>query len=112
MIIDPRAGMRILDVNDAHTAITYTERSRVAGERLFDVFSDHPDLADATGVAGLFDSIRIAAQGRRQHAFYAHCYDLRRSDGRFLGRYQWTVRSEERCAVKACCGSCDSCVVP
>src|SRR3546814_13740742 len=47
MIIDPRAGMRILDVNDAHTAITYTERSRVAGERLFDVFQDHPDLEDA-----------------------------------------------------------------
>src|SRR3546814_5801917 len=58
MIIDPRAGMRILDVNDAHTAITYTERSRVAGERLFDVFPDNPALEDATGVAGLFDSIR------------------------------------------------------
>src|SRR3546814_948144 len=35
MIIDPRAGMRILDVNAAHTAITYTERHKVAGERHF-----------------------------------------------------------------------------
>ena len=91
MIIDPRAGMRILDVNDAHTAITYTERSKVAGERLFDVFPDNPDLEDATGVAGLFDSIRIAAQGRRQHAMKAQRYDLRGSDGRFLERYWQTV---------------------
>src|SRR3546814_14566629 len=30
MIIDPRAGMRILDVNDAHTAITYTEIGRAS----------------------------------------------------------------------------------
>src|SRR3546814_1910538 len=80
------------------TAITYTERSRVAGERLFDVFPDNPDLEDATGVAGLFDSIRIAAQGRRQHAMKAQRYDLRGSDGRFLERYWQTVsvpRSEE-----------------
>src|SRR3546814_11506163 len=91
MIIDPRAGMRILDVNDAHTAITYTERSRVAGERLFDVFPDNPDLEDATGVAGLFDSIRIAAQGRRQHAMKAQRHDLRGSDGRFLERSWPTV---------------------
>src|SRR3546814_6729416 len=78
MIIDPRAGMLSLDVNDAHTAIIYTERSRVAGERLFDVFPDNPDLEDATGFAGLFDSIRIAAQGRRQHAMKAKRYEIGR----------------------------------
>src|SRR3546814_6322535 len=83
--------MRILDVNDAHTAITYTERHKVAGERLFDVFPDNPDLEDATGVAGLFDSIRIAAQARRQHVMKAQRYDLQGPDSRFLERY----RSEE-----------------
>ncbi|MGE4306959.1 diguanylate cyclase [Sphingopyxis granuli] len=91
MIIDPRAGMRILDVNDAHTAITYTERHKVAGERLFDVFPDNPDLEDATGVAGLFDSIRIAAQARRQHVMKAQRYDLQGPDSRFLERYWHTV---------------------
>ena len=91
MIIDPRAGMRILDVNEAHTAITYTERRKVTGERLFDVFPDNPGLEDATGVASLFDSIRIAARGRCQHAMKAQRYDLRGSDGRFLERYWQTV---------------------
>src|SRR3546814_16196041 len=65
MIIDPRAGMRILDVNDAHTAITYTERHKVAGERLFDVFPDNPDLEDATGVAGLFEDRKNVVWGKR-----------------------------------------------
>src|SRR3546814_1341848 len=61
MIIDPRAGMRIFDANDAHTAITYTERHKLAGERHFDVFPDNPAPDDATGAAGLFESLRIAA---------------------------------------------------
>src|SRR3546814_6439942 len=87
MIIDPRAGMRILDVNDAHTAITYTERHKVAGARHFDVFPDNPDLETATGVAGLFDSIRIAAQARRQHVMKAQRYDLQGPASRFLQRY-------------------------
>src|SRR3546814_6515031 len=49
MIIDPRAGIRILDVNDAHTAITYTARHKVAGERLFDVFPHNTALPEPTG---------------------------------------------------------------
>src|SRR3546814_12584742 len=32
MIIDPRAGMRILAVNDAHTAITYRSEERRVGK--------------------------------------------------------------------------------
>lgn len=91
MIIDPRAGLRILDVNDAHTAITYSERGKVTGERLFNVFPDNPDIENATGVASLFDSIRIAAQGRCQHIMKAQRYDLRGHDGRFLERYWQTV---------------------
>src|SRR3546814_19925621 len=89
--MDPRCCMGILEVNDGQTAITESERSRVAGESLFDVVPDKPELEDATGVAGLFDSIRIAAQGRRQHARKAQRYDLRGSDGRFLERYWQTV---------------------
>src|SRR3546814_3437035 len=83
--------MRILDVNEPHPAITYPERHKVAVERLFDVFPDNPDLEDATGVAGLFDSIRIAAQARRQHVMKAQRYDLQGPDSRFLERYWHTV---------------------
>src|SRR3546814_13793386 len=101
MIIDPRAGMRILDVNDAHTAITYTERHKVAGERLFDVFPDNPDLEDATGVAGLFDSIRIAAQARRQHVMKAQRYDLQGPARRFLER-SWHTGSVPKIGRAAC----------
>lgn len=91
MIIDPRAGLRILDVNDAHTAITYSERRKVTGERLFSVFPDNPDIEDATGIASLFDSIRSAAQGRCQHTMEAQRYDLQGPDGRFLEHYWQTV---------------------
>lgn len=91
MIIDPRAGMRILDVNDAHSAVTCTARSKVVGHMLFDVFPDNPDLDGASGVASLFESIRIAAQSRREHVMKAQRYDLRGPDGQFVERYWQTV---------------------
>lgn len=91
MIIDPRAGLRILDVNDAHTAVTFTRRNKVAGYMLFDIFPDNPHRRDATGVASLFDSIRTAAQRRCEHKMEAQRYDLQGPDGRFIERYWQTV---------------------
>lgn len=91
MIVDPRPGLHIIDVNAAHAAATFQIRDRVAGQRLFDVFPDNPALDTASGVIGLFDSIRSACTLRRPVASRPTRYDVRDPSGEFVPRYWQTV---------------------
>ena len=51
LVLDPRAGLHIVDINDAYAGVTMTTRVSVAGERLFDVFPDNPEDLFADGVS-------------------------------------------------------------
>lgn len=94
MIIDPRAGMRILDVNDVHTAITYTERSRVAEKGSLTSFRIIRILRMQPASQACLIPSASRHRGRRQHAMKAQRYDLRGSDGRFRALLADGVRSD------------------
>lgn len=87
LIVDPRPGLHIVDINDAYSQVTMTRRAAVAGRPLFEVFPDNPDLPDADGVGNLYASLRAAADSGRPHAMPIQRYDIRNPDGRFVERY-------------------------
>lgn len=90
MIIDPRPGLHIVDVNDAYAAVTMTHRDRIAGERVFDVFPDNPADPLADGVRNVYASLEIAAHTIREDAMGLQRYDVRNPAGQFVKRY-WRV---------------------
>jgi PAS domain-containing protein len=86
VLLDPREGLRIVDVNEAYAATTGIERGRIAGERLFDVFPDNPDDPLADGVCNFYASLKAAAQSGVLNAMSVQRYDVR-SNGVFVERY-------------------------
>lgn len=87
MVIDPRAGLHIVDINDAYADGTLTRRRQVAGEKLFDVFPDNPGVDDADGVGNLFESLQRVAQNGQPHAMALQRYDVQNGDGRFVEKH-------------------------
>lgn len=92
LILDPRPGLHIVDVNDAYANVTMTPRESVAGARLFDAFPDNPDDPDADGVSKLYASLLMATQSARPHSMEIQRYDVRGADGMFVERY-WRPRN-------------------
>jgi PAS domain-containing protein len=87
MVIDPRPGLHIVDINDAYARATLTDRDCVAGGRLFDTFPDNPADPAADGVSNLFESLQRAAQTGAPHAMADQRYDVRDANGSFVTRY-------------------------
>lgn len=86
MVIDPRVGLHILDMNEAYAAATLTTRHRAAGEKLFEQFPDNPETPTADGVINLFDSLQRAAQTGLPHTMAVQRYDVRDASGCFVER--------------------------
>jgi hypothetical protein len=93
LILDPRPGLHIVDMNDAYAAVSMTDRRGVAGDKLFDVFPDNPDLPDADGVSNLYESLKRCAQTGREHRMALQRYDIQDPTGRFLKRYWQPVNT-------------------
>lgn len=93
LILDPRPGLHIIDINGAFAQATMTTRAVVAGERLFNVFPDNPDDPFADGVSNLYASLRSAAETGQPHAMQIQRYDLRHPNGKFVERYWRPVNS-------------------
>lgn len=87
MVIDPRPGLHIVDINDAYSAATLTSRRQAAGGKLFDVFPDNPDDPGADGVGNLFESIQRAAQTGRPHTMAVQRYDVQDTGGWFVEKH-------------------------
>ena len=80
----------IVAASDAYCRATNTERGRIIGRHLFDVFPDNPDDPAATGVNNLRASLVRVLQFRRPDAMAVQKYDIRRPDsegGGFEERY-------------------------
>jgi PAS domain S-box-containing protein len=80
----------IVAASDAYCRATKTERDRLLGRRLFDMFPDNPDDPAATGVNNLRASLVRVLQFRRPDAMAVQKYDIRRPDsegGGFEERY-------------------------
>ncbi|HEX7893287.1 MAG TPA: hypothetical protein VF447_03785 [Terriglobales bacterium] len=87
MILDPRPGLHIVDVNDAYISATITPRDQAVGRKLFDVYPDNPEDRDANGVANLFESLQWAAQRSMPHAMGVQRYDVLNEAGQFVPMY-------------------------
>lgn len=87
LLLDPRPGLHIVDVNEAYARATMVSRAKVVGERLFDVFPDNPDDPHADGVSNLYNSLRIAAETGRPHEMSVQKYDVRSPAGLFVRRF-------------------------
>lgn len=87
MVIDPRPGLHIVDINDAYAAATLTSRRKAAGEKLFEFYPDNPEDPAADGVGNLFESIQRAAQSGRPHTMAVQRYDVQEENGRFVERH-------------------------
>lgn len=87
MLLDPAAGLRIVDINNAYAQVTMTKAADLRGNPLFDVFSDNPDDPLADGVSNLYASLGAAVQTTRAHAMAIQRYDIRDLQGYFVQRY-------------------------
>lgn len=87
MVIDPHAGLHLIDINEAYAAATLVARDKVVGEKLFDIFPDNPDTPTADGVSNLYESIQRAAQTGEPHKMALQRYDVRDDNGEFVEKH-------------------------
>lgn len=88
--------LRIVAASDAYLRATLTERDRIVGRHIFDVFPDNPADPHPTGVRNLGASLRRVLEGRTQDAMAVQKYDIRRpmaEGGGFEVRYWSPVNS-------------------
>lgn len=88
LVLDP--DLRIVAVSDSYLRATMTDRERILGRALFEVFPDNPDDPEATGVGNLAASLeRVLATGVAD-TMAVQKYDIRRPEsagGGFEARY-------------------------
>lgn len=87
LLIDPRPGLHIVDVNEPFAAATLTASSRVVGQKMFDVFPDNPDDPAADGISNLYASLCRASVTGLPDAMALQRYDVRDASGHFVEKY-------------------------
>ncbi|RDI55210.1 ATP-binding protein [Nocardia mexicana] len=85
LVLDP--SLRIVAVTDAYAQATMTERDRIVGRGIFEVFPDNPDDADAEGVRNLRVSLERVLRDESTDAMPVQRYDIRRPEGGFEQRF-------------------------
>ena len=88
LVLSP--GLIIVAASDAYCRATLTERDRIVGRPVFDVFPDNPDDPASSGVATLRASLERVLQSRRPDTVPVQKYDIRSPDpagGGFEERY-------------------------
>ncbi|WP_406277712.1 ATP-binding protein [Nocardia sp. NBC_00881] len=85
LILDP--DLRIVAVTDAYARATMTERARILGRGIFEVFPDNPEDARAEGVRNLRVSLERVLRDRVTDAMPVQRYDIRRPDGTFEEKF-------------------------
>lgn len=84
---------KIVAVSDAYLQATMTERAKIIGQGLFEVFPDNPDEPAATGEINLRASLNRVLEERAPHTMAIQKYDIRRPDGVFEERYWSPINS-------------------
>ena len=88
LILDAR--LMIVAVNDAYLKATMTERAKIVGRSLFEVFPDNPAEIGATGTTNLRASLDRVLQRRVADNMAVQKYDIRLAEsegGGFVERY-------------------------
>jgi signal transduction histidine kinase/CheY-like chemotaxis protein len=89
------SSFTIVAVSGAYLDATSTERDRIVGRYVFDVFPDNPDDPDATGVTNLRTSLERVLSRRQPETMAVQKYDIEQpaGSGRFEARYWSPVNS-------------------
>ncbi|WP_169813484.1 ATP-binding protein [Nocardia vaccinii] len=85
LVLDPE--LRIVGVTDSYLEATMTDRARILGRGVFDVFPDNPANPDAEGVRNLRVSLERVLRERVVDAMPVQHYDVRGADGTFEQRF-------------------------
>ncbi len=88
--------LKIAAVSNAYLQATLTERQKILGRHLFDVFPDNPNDPAATGVGNLRASLERVLKNKVSDTMAVQKYDIRRPDsqgGGFEERYWSPVNS-------------------
>lgn len=83
----------IVAVSDAYLRDTMTEREKILGRKLFEVFPDNPAEPASDGVRNLHASLKRVLQKGVADTMAVQKYDVRRPNGEFEERYWSPVNS-------------------
>lgn len=92
LLLDPRAGLRIIEANAAYHAVTMTGGG-IYGQPLFDVFPDNPGDLTADGVSNLFTSLRNTALLGAPQTMRVQRYDVQDETKQFVERHWRSVNT-------------------
>ncbi len=90
LLLRPDADFTVVDASDAYLRATLTERGKIVGRGLFEVFPDNPAEADPTGTANLRASLARVLAHKAADTMGVQKYDIRRPEsegGGFEERY-------------------------
>ena len=83
-----KPDLTIAAVSDAYLRATMTERGKILGRGIFEVFPDNPNDPKATGTRNLRASLERVLRERRPDTMAVQKYDIRRAeDGAFEERH-------------------------
>jgi signal transduction histidine kinase len=88
--------LKIVAMSDAYLRATMTEREKILGRGVFEVFPDNPDDPTATGVSNLRASLERVIRNKVVDAMAVQKYDIQRPEsegGGFEQRYWSPVNS-------------------
>lgn len=74
LVLDPQ--LRIVAVSRAYLLATLTERDKIMGRGIFEVFPDNPDDPNATGVSNLSNSLQRVLRSGKPDAMAVQKYDI------------------------------------
>ena len=80
LVLRPDPDFTILGASDAYLRATFTEREKIVGRGLFEVFPDNPDDPVATGTSNLRASLQRVLAGKAPAAMAVQKYDIRRPE--------------------------------
>lgn len=87
LLLDPRPGLRVVDINDAYAELLWTSARAACGERIFDLFPENPEEPRADGMANSHASLKATAENGTAQRMTGQRYDMRDAGGRFVERY-------------------------
>ncbi|HEY6902457.1 MAG TPA: ATP-binding protein, partial [Puia sp.] len=79
LVLSPK--LEIVAVSDAYLRATLTQRHKIVGRPIFDVFPDNPDDPAASGVGNLSESLHRALRTGRPDAMAVQKYDIQLPEG-------------------------------
>lgn len=84
------AAFRIIAVSDLYLQATMTERKKIVGRALFEVFPDNPNDLGADGVSNLRRSLLTVLQTRAPHKMDIQKYDIRKPNSETFEVRYWS----------------------